>query len=255
MRVPAFARSRRFFAAAALALLGTLVLVASFRKQGSPAESPVAEPPNAEVAPVLTGGQSTSSTPAGPPWRYGRADARFTVVEYADLECPFCRAYFAVLKRWIDAHAEVNWQWHHLPLSMHEPAASAQARVVECVGQTGGSAAFWQAVEWVYANTRGDGQGLPEGLRYPGLTAEAQHCLDGDRPDAVIRAQVEEAAQQRVAVTPTLRLQDNQSGKTLLLHGPVEGDALLSALDLLAAGGNEAPTTKERPTDAVGIPR
>lgn len=255
MRVPAFARSRRFVAAAALALLGTLVLVASFQKQGSPAESPVAEPPNAEVAPVLTGGQSTSSTPAGPPWRYGRADARFTVVEYADLECPFCRAYFVVLKRWIDAHPEVNWQWHHLPLSMHEPEATAQARVVECAGQTGGSAAFWQAVEWVYANTRGDGQGLPEGLRYPGLTAEAQQCLDGDRPDAAIRTQVEEAAQQRIAVTPTLRLLDNQSGKTLLLHGPVEGDALLSAIDLLAAGGTEVQPKKEMPADAVGMPR
>jgi hypothetical protein len=111
-----------------------------------------------------------SPAPAARPGCYGRADARFTVVEYADLECPFCRAYFAVLKRWIDEHPEVAWQWHHLPLSMHQPAASAAARLVECVGQTGGHAAFWQAVEWVYANTRGDGQGLPEGLRYPDLT-------------------------------------------------------------------------------------
>ncbi len=133
-----------------------------------------------------------ATAPAGPPWRYGRADARFTVVEYADLECPFCRAYFAVLKRWIDAHPDVSWQWHHLPLPLHEPAASADARLVECVGEAGGQAAFWQAAEWVYAHTRGDGQGLPEGLRYPDLTPAAQHCLDSDRPDALIRAQVGE---------------------------------------------------------------
>lgn len=256
MCLPAFARPRRFIVAASLALVGTLVLVASFQNQGPSSEMPVAEPPNAESASVLPGTQGGSSTPVGPPWRYGRADARFTVVEYADLECPFCRSYFAVLKRWIDAHPEVNWQWHHLPLSMHEPAATAQARVVECAGQTGGQAAFWKAVEWVYANTRGDGQGLPEGVRSPGLTAEAQQCLDGDRPDTVIRTQVEEAAKQRIAVTPTLKLQDNQSGKTLLLHGPVEGDALLSAIDLLAAGGTDAPTPKEMPADAIGdMPR
>jgi hypothetical protein len=85
-------------------------------------------------------------------------------------------------------------------------------------------------------HTRGDGQGLPEGLRYPDLTPAAQQCLDSDRPDALIRAQAGEAAQQGIAATPTLRLQDRQSGKTLLLHGPVEGDALLSAIDLLAAG-------------------
>src|SRR3546814_6547647 len=49
---------------------------------------------------------SEASKPAGPPWLYGRADARFTVVGYADLECPYCRAYFPALKRWIDAHPE-----------------------------------------------------------------------------------------------------------------------------------------------------
>jgi hypothetical protein len=46
--------------------------------------------------------------PAGPPWLYGRPDARFTVVEYADLECPGCRAYTPVLQRWIVS----VWQFH-----------------------------------------------------------------------------------------------------------------------------------------------
>ena len=90
------------------------------------------------------------------------------MAEYADLECPFCRAYFVVLKRWIDAHPEVSWQWHHLPLPLHEPAASAGARLVECVGEAGGQAAFWrQAAEWVYTHTRGDGQGLPRACAIP----------------------------------------------------------------------------------------
>jgi protein-disulfide isomerase len=114
----------------------------------------------------------------------------------------------------------VNWQWHHLPLSMHEPAATAGARLAECAGETGGHAAFWQAVAWLYANTRGDGQGLPEGLRYPDLTPAMQGCLDSERPDAVIRAQAAEAAQQGIAATPALQLRDRESGKTLLLHGP-----------------------------------
>jgi protein-disulfide isomerase len=189
--------------------------------------------------------------PAGPPWIYGRPDARVTVIEYADLECPFCRSYFPVLKRWIDEHPEVNWQWHHLPLAMHEPAASRGARLVECVGEGGGQAAFWQAVEWVYAHTRGDGQGLPEGLAYPGLTPAVQQCLASDRADALIRAQAAEAAKNGILATPTLRLRDRETGKTLLLPGPVEGDALLSAVDLLASGGQEAaePSPSSRSPD------
>ncbi|MGQ0697488.1 MAG: DsbA family protein [Panacagrimonas sp.] len=185
--------------------------------------------------------------PAGPPWLYGRSDARFTVIGYADLECPYCRAYFQVLKRWIDAHPEVNWQWHHLSLAMHEPAATAGARVAECAGEIGGHAAFWQAVAWLYGHTRGDGQGLPAQLRYPDLTPAMQQCLDSERADAVIHAQATEAAQSGIAATPALQLRDRESGRTLLLHGPVEGDALLSAVDLLAAGSTTASESLDSP--------
>jgi protein-disulfide isomerase len=239
MQIARFIPSR---SVAFVTLLVVVVLIAA-AWLGLQPQAPTTEDVSTVPAPALV-------ATAGPPWRYGRDDARFTVVEYADLECPFCRAYFAVLKRWIDTHQDVNLQWHHLPLTTHEPAASANARLVECVGEAGGSGAFWQAVEWVYAHTRGDGLGLPEGLSYPGITSAAQQCLVSDRPDALIRAQSASAAQEGINVTPTLRLHDRQSGKTLLLHGPVEGDALLSAIDLLSASGTTAPETKEGPADS-----
>jgi len=190
---------------------------------------------------------ATSSPEVGPPWLYGRPGARYTIIEYADLECPFCRSYYPILKRWIDAHPEANWQWHHLPLAIHEPAATAGARLLECVGSTGGQAAFWQALEWVYANTRGGGQGLPEGLAYPDIKPAAKQCLASDRPDALIHAQAEEATQNGVSATPALRLRDRETGKSLLLLGPVEGDALLSAIDLLSAGGPQAGQSSSSP--------
>lgn len=250
MQRPVFKPSRSMIAVAVVALIALLAAVSWLRPKPSPEE--IASPAARPVAQVAL----ATAAPAGPPWRYGRTDARYTVIEYADLECPYCRAYFAVLKRWIDAHPEVGLQWHHLPLPMHEPAASQGARLVECVGEAGGHRAFWQAVEWVYTHTRGDGQGLPEGLRYPDLAPAAQQCLDSDRPDAVIRAQSAAAAQVNIKATPTLRLQDREFGKTLLLHGPVEGDALLSAIDLLAAGGTGEPPSKEMPADSIGdMPR
>lgn len=235
----------RFIPSRSVASVAVLLVVALIAAAwlGLQPQTPTADPVSLSAETTAAPAPASAS---GPPWRYGRDDARFTVVECADLECPFCRAYFPVLKQWIDAHPEVNWQWHHLPLTTHEPAATANARLVECVGEAGGPAAFWQAVEWVYAHTRGDGQGLPESLGYPGITPAARQCLDSDRPDALIRAQSASAAQEGVKVTPTLRLQDRQSDKTLLLHGPVEGDALLSAIDLLAGDGNAAATSRNR---------
>ena len=89
------------------------------------------------------------------------------------------------------------------PAAVHARAGrDCRARLAECAGETGGHATFWQAVAWLYSNTRGDGQGLPEGLHYPDLTPAMQGCLDSDRPDAVIRAQAVEAAQQGIAATP-----------------------------------------------------
>ena len=137
-------------------------------------------------------GKSTpqTSTPvsvtqvAGPPWQMGNPEGRFTLTLYADLECPFCRSYFPVLKRWVAGNADVALQWHHLPLAAHEPAASAEASLAECAGESGGHAAFWQAVEWVYAHTRSDGQGLPEDLRYPDLTPAIEQCLASERRGA-----------------------------------------------------------------------
>jgi hypothetical protein len=195
---------------------------------------------------------AASSAPAhsGPPWIYGTQGARFTLIEYADLECPYCQAYFPILRAWIDAHPEVNWQWHHLPLSIHEPAATREARVAECAGEIGGHAEFWRAVAWIYQHARGDGQGLPTDAQYPHRSLALGACLGGTRPDILIRAQADEAARDGIAVTPSLRLVDHQTGKALTLHGPVEGDALLSAIDLLTAPESGAEP-KESPEPTV----
>lgn len=205
------------------------------------------------MAKSLEPSQQTSVALAdGPPWRQGSTDARFTLTFYADLECPYCKEYSPRLQQWIATQQDVNLQWHHLPLSEHEPAASAEARLADCAGEAGGHEAFWQAVTWVYAHTRSDGRGLPDGLRYAGLTPAIEQCLASERPDAAIRQQAEEAMKGGVTATPSLRLLDRETGRSILLQGPIEGDALLSAMDMLAAGA--APTTPTNVGPATSTP-
>lgn len=195
---------------------------------------------NQSGSPTKTGTENTATQhfKAGPPWRYGSADARFTLVLYADLECPYCKNYYPLLKAWVVRHPETNLQWHHLPLPVHEPAASRQARLAECAGESVGHAAFWQAVTWIYQETRSDGAGIPDNKQYPALTPAMQSCLDSTRTEANIQAQASEGSREGITATPTVKLRDNQNGHTLVLPGPVEGDALLSALDLLSADGD-----------------
>ncbi|OVZ68237.1 protein-disulfide isomerase, partial [Pseudomonas aeruginosa] len=109
---------------------------------------------------------------------YGDAKARWTINEYADLECPFCKVYTPRLKRWVDSHTDVNLVWRHLPLQMHGEAARHQARLVECAGIQGGAKAFWSAIDAIFAQSAGNGGGLPGGtLDFPDLDkARLEKC-------------------------------------------------------------------------------
>ena len=173
---------------------------------------------------------------SSPPWIYGRPDARFTIIEYADFECPYCRSYFPTLRHWIDEHPDTNWQWSHLPLPMHEPAATQEAKLAECAGAVAKTPAFWRMAEWIYRNTRGDGAGLPTVIPIPGMSPRLSACLNTENPIEIIRAQQSAAVKAGIAATPTLRLIDHRGGAGLILQGPVGSDALSSAVDFLASG-------------------
>ncbi|CAM8819985.1 DsbA family protein [Burkholderia pseudomallei] len=191
--------------------------------------------------------RSPSPSVAASPWVYGNAHARYTLIEYADLECPYCKAYFPVLKAWIDTHPAVNWQWQHRPLALHEPAATREARLAECAGRTNGNDGFWRAVAWIYANTRGNGDGVPASAVFPERSSKLETCLASTNVGDAIHAQVEAAHRAGIDVTPTVKLVDHASGKAIVLEGAVDGDVLLSAMDWLASSP-QARTPHASPT-------
>jgi protein-disulfide isomerase len=233
LRLPAAWKTLGLLVSGALVVCATILAIRS------------ALPTRNTAAPTRS--RSPDTETHAPPWIYGQAKARYTIVEYADLECEFCREYFPVLKRWIEANPEVNWQWNHLPLQMHEPAATQSARLAECAGEAGGNSAFWTTVAWVYQHTRGNGTGLPADERAPAMSDAVQSCLNSKRPDAVIQTQISEGAREQISATPTLRLLDRKTGRTILLSGPIEGDALSSAIDWLASPEAEVSPSDEEP--------
>ncbi|WP_117140467.1 DsbA family protein [Pseudomonas amygdali] len=172
-------------------------------------------------------------------WVYGSRSARFTIVEYADLECPYCKDYFPQLKAWVDQHPDVNLQWHHLPLPMHEPAASYEARWAECAGIERGNDAFWLAVELIYQRTRSNGAGVAGNPQIPGLE-DRQRYIDNcasNNPSVqrAVISKAHKASLDGITATPTLVIKDKQSGRSIKLKGALDGDVLLSAIDWLAS--------------------
>lgn len=184
------------------------------------------------------------ATPEPPTFIYGNAKARFTLIEYGDLECPYCKEAYPQVKQLIDQHEALNWQWHHLPLPMHGEAAQQEARLVTCAGWLGGNPVFWQAVEAVYQHSRGNGAGLAVPIDQIGLqpAVSLQHlqacAQDNTTVRRIVAEQTATAAQKRIEATPTFELRDNRSGRTIRLLALLDDVGMLSAMDWLASQGD-----------------
>ena len=82
----------------------------------------------------------------------GAADAKVTLVEYTDFQCPFCsRAHNTledVLKQY---EGKVKLTYKSLPLNIHPWAEDAAVAGV-CIYQQGGNDAFWKITDYFFQN-------------------------------------------------------------------------------------------------------
>src|SRR3954465_1557078 len=73
---------------------------------------------------------------------YGSPSAPVTVLEFGDLECPYCRAAAPVLRRLVDeSDGRVRLVWRHFPLFEVHPYALSAALASEAAGRHG---KFWE---------------------------------------------------------------------------------------------------------------
>lgn len=155
----------------------------------------------------------------------GRPDAPLTMVEFTDLQCPFCRqfaitSFDEIKKNWIDT-GKLRYFSRDFPLDFHAQAMPA-ARASRCAGEQG---KFWEMRMALMRNanlltadyitkTAGD------------LKLEARafaSCTGSTKFDAEIQAEMAEGATLGVGGTPTFIM-----GRTTATA--VEGPMMVGAL-------------------------
>ncbi len=150
----------------------------------------------------------------------GKADARITIVEYGDLECPFCKKVHPTIKALLRKNrGKVNWVFRHFPLSFH-PEALPAAEAAECVRELKGDAAYWTFLDGIYK-----ADALNAKL-YTSLATKAKvkpaalrTCLKSDRHLDAIQATIDAGAKAGIQGTPGFFLIDHQTGKTEMIAG------------------------------------
>lgn len=84
----------------------------------------------------------------------GNPDADIIIVEYSDIECPFCKQFHITMQQIMNEYGQggqVAWVYRHFPLTQIHPNAPRLAEASECVAELGGNEGFWKFLEEVFA--------------------------------------------------------------------------------------------------------
>jgi protein-disulfide isomerase len=93
----------------------------------------------------------------------GNPDAPVKIVEFSDLECPFCKSFHPTMEQVVaDYNGQVAWVYRHFPLDNIHPWARPAAEASECVAALAGNDAFWTYIDRVFA--AGDSGGFNQSI-------------------------------------------------------------------------------------------
>lgn len=81
----------------------------------------------------------------------GSKTASITLIEYSDLECPYCARFHPVLTQLVKKYPnDLLWAYRHFPLDSIHPHARAKAEAAECAFAQGGEVVFWNYIEKLF---------------------------------------------------------------------------------------------------------
>lgn len=168
-------------------------------------------------------------------WIRGNKNAKITMVQFSDLECPFCKTFHATMQQLFKEYGnDIRWVFRQFPLSQLHPKAVKEAEAAECAGEQGGNDNFWKYIDKVFAVTPSnnglDPAQLPKIATEIGLDVKKfTECLDSGKYSNKIQASVSDAAAAGVRGTPyTVILVDGQETP---INGAVPYEQLKSFVD------------------------
>ena len=175
----------------------------------------------------------------------GNPNAKVTVVNYDDLQCPFCsRMHTTLMQEILPEYGDrIKIVYKDFPLSIH-PWASHSANDANCLAVENASA-FWDFADYVHANQKAinGGQDLQKStaeLDRIALDMGKKHGADMTRLQACVKSQTDKPLKASMAegealglnATPTLFINGQK------LEGAVDADEVRAVLNaqLLAVG-------------------
>lgn len=154
----------------------------------------------------------------------GDENAKITIVEYSDLECPFCKIVHPTMRDLLALYPkDIRLVYRHFPLKQLHSKAQKEAEATECAYDQGGNEAFWAYTDKIFeitpSNNGLDLNQLPVIALELGLNqGEFNKCLDSNNNKEKVEKDTEDAIGAGGQGTPYFVIIDSKGNKT-----PVSG--------------------------------
>lgn len=140
----------------------------------------------------------------------GDFNAPIKLIEFSDLECPFCKRFHATVTQIMEEYGssgQVAWVYRHFPLTSLHPKAVSSAIASECANELGGNIGFWKFVNRYFEVTPSNNQInlslLPSIAEDAGLNkVEFEACLENNDYESLVQAQYQDAVNSGGTGTP-----------------------------------------------------
>ena len=139
----------------------------------------------------------------------GPADARVTLVEYSDFQCPTCRQLHQTLRAVVPNYPQVRFVFKNFPLAQIHPWAMTAAIAGRCAYQQNQDS-FWKLHDSIFDNqdviSPGNAwQKMLDFAAQAGLDTDAfRACLASPQASGAVMESVKEGQTLKVANTPTV---------------------------------------------------
>ncbi|MBI2642665.1 MAG: DsbA family protein [Candidatus Wildermuthbacteria bacterium] len=184
---------------AAFVIGGSLVYSANMQKGNTTADN---------TNPPVVNGSRVEFTITENDHIRGNPNAEITLVEFSDLECPFCKAFHPTAQQALDEYGDkIRWVYKHFPLDNIHPKADKEAEAAECAGELGGNDKFWEYVDRVFeatpSNNGLDPVLLPQMAQDLGLDrTKFEACLNSGKYASRVEADYQQGLKAGVTGTP-----------------------------------------------------
>lgn len=220
----------------AIVIAGAFVALAVFfGTRGTPTAGTAEQPQQVAQA---TGDLKQMKAIASEDHIRGNPNAPVKIVEYSDMECPFCKRFHETMKQVSTEYGDqVAWVYRHFPLDQLHSKARKEAVASECAAEQGGNTAFWKYMDRWFELTPSNNQTdidtvLPQIAKEIGLdTAKFASCLGSKKYDAHIEENVQNATATGGNGTPW-SIVVSKSGKQYPLSGAQPIEAVKQLIDV-----------------------